>query len=121
MSTSSGADDTTRRMPPVARWLSIDELRLVARRGLEKHSLQFCEDLLSNGILDHAKNHAATLSGNKCTIDPTCIAIGGYSVLFHLLFEGNNKCWLLPRPGELLTPQQQTAESLALESEIATM
>lgn len=125
MSTSPSADDPAHQMPPVARWLSIDELRLVARRDLEKHSLQFCEDLLSTGSLNHARTHAARLSGNECTIDPTRIAIGGYSVLFHLLFEGNNKCWLLrirlPRPGESLTPQQHTAESLVLESEIATM
>lgn len=125
MSTSSSADNPARPIPPVARWLSIDELRLVARRDSEKHSLHFCEDLLSSGRLNHARTHAARLSGNQCTIDPTRIAIGGYSILFHLLFEGNNKCWLLrirlPRPGESLTPQQQTAESLVLESEIATM
>ena len=125
MSTTFGGDPSAQRRPPVARWLSLDEMRLVASRGSEKHALQFCEDLLSNGTLDHVRNYAANLRRNKCTIDPTRIAIGGYSVLFHLRFDGNSQCWILrirlPRPGESLTAQQQIAESLLLESEISTM
>ena len=55
----------------------------------------------------------------------TRIAAGGYSVLFQLLFDADDICWVLrirlPRPDELLTPEQQLTESLLLDSEITTM
>src|SRR5579862_4508941 len=125
MSTIPGACESSERIPPVARWLSIDDLSLAARRDSERHGLQFCYDLLNSGALNHAKDHAGALHGSTCTVDTTRIAIGGYSVLFHLLFDGTDQCWILrirlPRLGESLSPQQQLAESLLLESEISTM
>jgi hypothetical protein len=121
----SAASDAVPRRPPVARWLSIDEFRLVAQRNSEKNALEFCEDLLNSGSLAHASNHAATLRGCKCRIHTTRIAIGGYSVLFHLLFDSTNESWLLrirlPRCGQSGAAGYQMAETLRIESEIATM
>jgi aminoglycoside phosphotransferase (APT) family kinase protein len=112
---------------PVARWLSIDDLRVATRRNSEIYASQFCEELVNSGALDPVMSHASDLRNAKCTIDMTRIAIGGFSVLFNVLVDGghNDKSWVvrirLPRQGESLTPQQRHSESLLLESEIATM
>src|SRR5579859_1448252 len=112
---------------PVARWLSLDDLRVAARRKSEIFALRFCEELVNSGAIAPVMSHASDLRNAKCTIDLTRIAIGGFSVLFNVLVYGghNNKSWVvrirLPRQGESLTPQQQLSESLLLESEIATM
>ena len=112
---------------PVARWLSIDDLRVAARRKSEIFAFRFCEELVDSGALAPVMAHASVLRNAKCTIDLTRIAIGGFSVLFNVLVEGgdNDKSWVvrirLPRQGESLTPLQQLSESMLLESEIATM
>jgi aminoglycoside phosphotransferase (APT) family kinase protein len=114
-------------LQPVARWLSIDELRVTAHRDSEKHALQFCEQLINlPDSFTRVLSHAHELRKSKCTVDLTRIAIGGFSILFNLEFDDeNDKTWVLrirmPRSGELLTPEQQLSESMLLESEIATM
>jgi hypothetical protein len=51
--------------PPVARWLSIDELHLAARRDSEKHALRFCESLISAGNLDTITRQASDLRNSN--------------------------------------------------------
>jgi hypothetical protein len=59
-----------------------------------------------------------TATDSNCALDLTRIAFGGYSILFFLQFDDNDKSWILrirlPRPGQSLTEQEQLATKPAL-------
>lgn len=84
-------------MPPIARWFSTDEFRKIARRNCEKQALEFCKKIIHDGRLEHAASDSSRLARHKCSIDTTRIAVGGFSVLFTLVFdrESDRKAWVI--------------------------